>query len=105
MIYLIDNPEATVEELGNFVKGPDFPTGGLILGVEGIKSAYSTGHGRVLMRAKAGIEESKAGRFHIVVTELPFQVNKATLIEKIAEMVKDKRIEGCLLYTSPSPRD
>jgi DNA gyrase subunit A len=94
MIYLIDNPEATVEELGNFVKGPDFPTGGLILGVEGIKSAYSTGHGRVLMRAKAGIEESKAGRFHIVVTELPFQVNKATLIEKIAEMVKDKRIEG-----------
>jgi DNA gyrase subunit A len=75
LIYLIDNPEATVEELGNFVKGPDFPTGGLILGVEGIKSANSTGHGRVLMRAKAAIEESKAGRFHIVVTELPFQVN------------------------------
>jgi DNA gyrase subunit A len=94
MIYLIDNPEATVEELGSFVKGPDFPTGGLILGVEGIKAAYSTGHGRVLMRAKAGIEESKAGRFHIVVTELPFQVNKANLIEKIADLVKEKRIDG-----------
>ncbi len=94
MIYLIDSPEAAVEELANFVKGPDFPTGGLILGTEGIKTAYATGHGRILMRAKAGIEESKAGRFQIVVTELPFQVNKANLIEKIADLVKEKRIEG-----------
>ncbi len=94
IIHLIDNPEATVEELYSFVKGPDFPTGGLILGTEGIKTAYATGHGRVLMRAKAGIEESKGGRFQIIVTELPFQVNKANLIEKIADLVKDKRLEG-----------
>lgn len=94
MIHLIDNPEATVEELYGFVKGPDFPTGGLILGTEGIKTAYATGHGRILMRAKAGIEEVKGGRFHIVVTELPFQINKANLIEKIADLVKEKRIEG-----------
>ncbi|MGI5837446.1 MAG: DNA gyrase subunit A, partial [Chloroflexota bacterium] len=94
MIHLIDNPEASVEDLYAFVKGPDFPTGGLILGTEGIKTAYATGRGRVLMRAKTKIEEARSGRFQIVVTELPFQVNKANLIEKIADMVKDKRIEG-----------
>ncbi|MHB0871569.1 MAG: DNA gyrase subunit A [Chloroflexota bacterium] len=94
MIHLIDNPEAPVEELYQFVKGPDFPTGGLILGTEGIKTAYATGHGRVIMRAKARIEEAKGGRFHVVVTELPFQVNKANLIEKIADLVKEKRIDG-----------
>ncbi len=94
LIHLIENPEATVEELYGFVKGPDFPTGGLILGTEGIKTAYATGRGRVLMRAKTSIEEAKGGRFHIIVTELPFQVNKANLIEKMAEMVKDKRIDG-----------
>ncbi|MGE5619755.1 MAG: DNA gyrase subunit A [Sphingomonadaceae bacterium] len=94
MIHLIDNPEAPVEELYQFVKGPDFPTGGLILGTEGIKTAYATGHGRIIMRAKAKIEEAKGGRFHIVVTELPFQINKANLIERIADMVKEKRIDG-----------
>src|SRR5665647_3494527 len=94
MIYLIDNPEASMEELYQFVKGPDFPTGGLILGTEGIKTAYATGRGRVVMRAQAHIEEARGGRFQIIVNELPFQVNKATLIERIAEMVKDKKIEG-----------
>ena len=94
LIHLIDNPEATVDELSNFVKGPDFPTGGLILGTDGIKTAYATGRGRVVMRAKTRIEEAKGGRFRIIVTELPFQINKANLIEKIAEMVKDRRLEG-----------
>ncbi|HEX9017386.1 MAG TPA: DNA topoisomerase (ATP-hydrolyzing), partial [Chloroflexota bacterium] len=94
LVYLVDNPEAPVEELYGFVKGPDFPTGGMILGTEGIKTAYATGHGRVLMRARTRIEESKGGRYHIIVSELPFQVNKANLIEKIAELVKDKRIDG-----------
>jgi DNA gyrase subunit A len=94
LIVLIDNPEATVEELYEVVKGPDFPTGALILGTEGIKTAYATGRGRVLMRAKTSIEEMKGGRYQVVVTELPFQVNKANLIEKIAELVKEKRIDG-----------
>ncbi len=105
LAYLIENPDATVEELYGFVKGPDFPTGGLILGTEGIKTAYATGRGRVLMRAKTNIEESKGGRFHIIVTELPYQVNKANLIEKIAEMVKDKRIDGISDLRDESDRD
>lgn len=92
--YLVDNPDATVEDLIKFIPGPDFPTGGSILGTEGIISAYSSGRGRILIRAKAHIEEAARGAFHIVVTELPYQVNKARLIERIAELVKDKRIEG-----------
>ncbi|MCL4369882.1 MAG: DNA gyrase subunit A [Chloroflexi bacterium] len=94
LIYIIDNPEAPVEELYNFVKGPDFPTGALILGTEGIKTAYATGRGRIVLRAKTRIEEGRSNRFQIIVTELPFQINKANLIEKIAELVKDKKIEG-----------
>ncbi len=92
--YLIDNPEATVDELLHYIKGPDFPTGGIILGKEGIGSAYATGHGRILVRARAYFEETSAGRGQIIVTELPYQVNKAALIEKIAEMVKDRKISG-----------
>lgn len=92
--YLVDNPDATVEDLIKLIPGPDFPTGGSILGTEGIISAYSSGRGRILIRAKAHIEEAARGAFHIVVTELPYQVNKARLIERIAELVKDKRIEG-----------
>lgn len=92
--HLIDNPDATVEELLNFVPGPDFPTGASILGTEGIVSAYSTGKGRIIMRARAHIEEGNRNAYLIVVTELPYQVNKARLHERIAEMAKERRIEG-----------
>jgi len=93
--YLIDNPEATVDELIQFVKGPDFPTAGIILGQEGIKSAYATGHGRVVVRARAYVGGGpEAGRRQIVVTELPYLTNKAALVERIAELVKNKKITG-----------
>ena len=93
--YLIDNPEATIEELIQFVKGPDFPTGGIILGQEGIKNAYATGHGRVVVQAKAHFGDIPgAGRRQIVVNELPYQTNKAALVSKIAELVKNKKIGG-----------
>ena len=93
--YLIDNPGAAIDELTQFVKGPDFPTAGIILGQEGIKSAYATGHGKIVVRAKARIESiARTGRNQIVVTELPYQTNKASLIEAIAELVKDKKIAG-----------
>lgn len=94
IIYLIDEPEATVEDLNKIIPGPDFPTGASILGTEGIKSAYSTGKGRIILRARAHIEEGARGSFTIVVTELPYQVNKARLHERIAEMAKDRKIEG-----------
>jgi len=93
--FLIDNPGATVDELMQFIKGPDFPTGGIILGQDGICSAYATGHGRIVVRAKAYYEEaSTAGRRQIIITELPYQVNKAALVEKIAELAKDRKITG-----------
>jgi len=93
--YLIDNPEATVDELTQFVKGPDFPTAGIILWGEGIKNAYATGHGKVVVRAKTHLGDVPGvGRRQIVVTELPYQTNKAALVERIAELVKDRRIEG-----------
>jgi len=94
MAFLIDNPEATIDELIKFVPAPDFPTGGIILGREEVRKAYTTGHGRVVIRAKADIEELGKGRNQILVTELPYQTNKAELVEKIANLVKDKRIEG-----------
>ncbi|MEZ4522252.1 MAG: DNA gyrase subunit A [Thermomicrobiales bacterium] len=95
LIHLIDNPEATVEDLNQFVTGPDFPTGGLILGREGIGAAYATGRGRVVMRAKAHIDLSdRVNCYAIYVTELPYQVNKATLIEKIADHVRAGRLQG-----------
>lgn len=94
MCYLIDNPDAEIADLMNYIKGPDFPTGGIIMGRSGIRAAYSTGRGKVIVRAKAEIVEDKNSRFKIIVSELPYQVNKARLIENIAEMVKDKRIEG-----------
>jgi DNA gyrase subunit A len=101
---LIDNPEAAPEELTEFVRGPDFPTAGIILGREGIKSAYATGRGRIVVRAKANIEETSKGRHHIVVTELPYQINKAALVERIAELVKGKRIEGITELRDESDR-
>jgi len=95
VIHLIDHPEANVEDLMAIVHGPDFPTGGTILGREGIAAAYATGRGRVVIRAKAFVEESARGnRYQIVVTELPYQVNKATLLERIAELVKDGKLDG-----------
>ncbi len=93
--YLIDSPEATVDELTQFIKGPDFPTGGIIKGQEGIKSAYATGRGKVVVRARAYLEAiSGSGRHQIVVTELPYQTNKASLVERIAGLVREKRITG-----------
>lgn len=94
VLMLIDNPDASVEELMTVIKGPDFPTGGLIMGTTGIRDAYTTGRGSVKMRAKAHIETMSNGKPRIVVSELPYQVNKARLIEKIAELARDKQIEG-----------
>lgn len=98
LIYLIDHHQE-IDDIGpvdllQFVKGPDFPTGGLIIGVEGIRDAFATGKGRVVVRAKTHIEEMRGGRYRIVVTELPYQVNKARLIERIAALVRNKRIAG-----------
>ncbi|HEX8220648.1 MAG TPA: DNA gyrase subunit A [Chloroflexia bacterium] len=104
-MFLIDNPDATVEELMKFVPGPDFPTGGIIVGNEGIRDAYATGKGRVVMRAKAYIEESRAGRYSVIVTELPFQVNKATLHEKIAELISDDKLPGASIVRDESDRN
>ena len=94
VICMIDNPDCTIDDLMQHIKGPDFPTGGIILGRRGIREAYYTGHGRIEVRAKTNIEEMPNGRSRIVVTEIPYQVNKAKLVEKIAELVHDKRIEG-----------
>jgi len=91
--HLIDNPEATIDDLLKFIKGPDFPTGGVIYNFQEIKNAYATGKGHILMRGIANIEEHKKG-YRIVITELPFQVNKAMLVEKIAELIKNKKING-----------
>lgn len=90
----IDNPEITVEELMHYVKGPDFPTGGIIQGYQGIKDAFETGRGRIVIRSKTDIEVSESGRETIVVTEIPYMVNKREMIEKIAELVENKKIDG-----------
>ena len=92
--YVIDHPDATLEEIMQFIKGPDFPTAGIIMGQSGIKAAYATGRAKITVRARAEIVEEKNGKYKIIVTELPYQVNKARLVESIADMVKDKRIEG-----------
>jgi DNA gyrase subunit A len=94
IILLIDNPESTVEDLIKILPGPDFPTAGLILGTEGIMNAYSTGRGHITLRAKAHIEEAARGAYNIIVTELPYQVNKARLQERMAELAKERKIEG-----------
>ena len=92
--HMIDNPDCTVEDLMQFIKGPDFPTGAVILGKNGIHEAYRTGRGRIIVRAKTEIEPMSASRDRIVVTEIPYMVNKARLVEKIAELVHEKRLEG-----------
>ncbi|MBV9231409.1 MAG: DNA gyrase subunit A, partial [Chloroflexi bacterium] len=92
--HLIDHPDATTEDLSRIVRGPDFPTGGIIQGREGIRNTYANGRGRVVIRARTQIEESERGRMSIVTTELPYQVNKAELVKKIAELARDKKIDG-----------
>lgn len=94
MCYYIDNPEASLEELMQYIKGPDFPTAGIVMGRAGIRAAYGTGRGKIIVRARTEISETKNGRYQIVVSELPYQVNKRRLIESIADLVKDKKIEG-----------
>ncbi len=104
-LYLIDDPDATTKDLMKIVKGPDFPTAGLIIGKEGIRDAYRTGRGSIKMRARTSIEKLQNGKSRIVVTELPYQVNKARLIEKIADLVRDKTIEGITDLRDESDRE
>ena len=122
----IDDPNLSIDDLMQYMKGPDFPTGGLIIGSNGVRSAFHTGRGSVLMRARTHFEDIVNGRKAVVITEIPYQVNKSRMIERIAEIANDKTVEGisdlrdesdrqglrvvvelknCLLYTSPSPRD
>lgn len=102
---LIDNPDAELSDLMEYIKGPDFPTGAQIMGRSGIRAAYATGRGKIIVRAKAEIEEQKNGRFKIIVSELPYQVNKARLIESIADLAKEKRIEGITNIEDHSDRN
>ena len=103
--HLLDNPEATVEDLLQFVQGPDFPTGGLIFNRNDIIQAYATGKGGIVMRGIAEVVENKSGNFQIVISEIPYQVNKAALVEKIAELVKDKKLEGIKDLRDESDKD
>ncbi|NMB26729.1 MAG: DNA gyrase subunit A [Tissierellia bacterium] len=105
IIMIIENPEADIEDLMTVIKGPDFPTGAMMMGKDGIKSAFKTGRGKIKLRAVAEIEEYSKGRNKIVVTEIPYQVNKARLIEKIAELVRDKKLEGISDLRDESDRD
>lgn len=105
VIATIDNPEIELDELMKYIKAPDFPTGALIMGREGIKKAYATGRGNVVIRAKAEIENMSGNRQRIVITEIPYQVNKAALIEKIADLVKEKKIEGISDLRDESDRE
>ena len=105
LVALIENPKIQTEELMVFIKGPDFPTAGLIMGLDGLKEAYETGRGKIKMRARAHIESNKKGKNSIVVTEVPYQTNKANLVEKIADLVRDKRIEGISDLRDESDKD
>jgi len=105
LVALIDNKNLTTVELMEHIKGPDFPTAGLILGVDGLKQAYETGRGKIKMRARAHIETTKSGKDNIVITEMPYQVNKAKLIEKIADLARDKRIQGITELRDESDKD
>ena len=105
IVALIDNPDITIDELMEYIPGPDFPTGAQIMGVSGIRAAYHTGRGKLRVRARAEIEDWKENRQRIIVTEIPYGVNKARLIEKIAELVHDKRIEGISDLRDESDRD
>jgi DNA gyrase subunit A len=104
IIYLLDNSEATTEDLSRIIRGPDFPTGGIIQGREGIRNCYANGRGRIVVRARTEFEESERGRISIITTELPYQVNKAELVKKIAELARDKKIEGIAEVRDESDR-
>ncbi|MBQ8603415.1 MAG: DNA gyrase subunit A [Oscillospiraceae bacterium] len=103
--YLVDHPDAEFSELMELIPGPDFPTGGIIMGRSGIRSAYATGRGKITLRGRAVIEEKANGRYQIIVTEIPYMVNKARLIERIADLVKEKRLEGISDLNDESDRD
>jgi DNA gyrase subunit A len=105
LVELIDNPNAEIEDLMKHVKGPDFPTSGKVLGLEGIKDAYSTGRGKVKMQGRAYTEIPDRGRSKIIITELPYQVNKANLVEKVAELSRDKKVEGIAEIRDESDKD
>ncbi|MFZ2189589.1 MAG: DNA gyrase subunit A [Candidatus Magasanikiibacteriota bacterium] len=105
IIALIDNPKVSVEELVDFIKGPDFPTGGIIYNKQDIATAFATGKGGIIVRAKTDIQETKNGLFRIIVSEVPYQVNKATLIEKIATLVQEKKIDGIKDLRDESNKD
>jgi len=105
IIFLLDNPDAAIKELMKFVKGPDFPTAGIICGRDGFVSAYNTGRGKVIIRARALIEQQKANREAIIITELPYQVNKANLISTIADMVQNKQVDGITDIRDESDKD
>ncbi|MEO0049937.1 MAG: DNA gyrase subunit A, partial [candidate division WOR-3 bacterium] len=105
LVALIDNPEITTAELMRYVKGPDFPTGGSVVGVEGIRQAYETGRGSFTVRGRVVFEEVKAGRDRLVITEIPYQVNKASLVERIAELVREKKIQGVADLRDESDRE
>src|SRR6266487_1189512 len=102
--YLIEHPDATTEELSRIIRGPDFPTGGIIQGREGVRNMYANGRGRIVVRARTHIEESERGRMSIITTELPYQVNKAELVKKIAELARDKKIDGIAEVRDESDR-
>lgn len=105
IVHLLDNPEATIKDLMKFVKGPDFPTGGIICGREGIADAYNTGRGKVIIRAKASVEQQKANREAIIINEIPYQVNKANLIAAIADQVQNKQVDGITDIRDESDKD
>ncbi len=105
IIAYIDNNEITISELMNYIKAPDFPTGGIIYGYEGVKNAFETGHGRIVIRGKVTVEETPSGRERIIVTELPYQVNKADMIKKTADLVNEKKIEGIADINDESDRN
>src|SRR5690625_3844789 len=104
-LALSKDPDITIEELMEYLPGPDFPTAGIIIGRSGIRKAYETGRGSITMRAKVDVEEDANGKTSIIVTEIPYQVNKARLVEKIAELVREKRIEGITDLRDESSRD
>lgn len=105
IIHLIENPHATIEDITDIIKGPDFPTGGIIYDVAAIKNAYATGRGGVVVRGKTEIEETKTGAFRIVISEIPYRVNKATMLERMADLVRDKKLEGIKDIRDESDKD
>ena len=103
--HLIDHPEAELGELMQYIHGPDFPTGGIIMGRSGIRAAYATGRGKITLRSKTEIEEMRNGRERIIVREIPYMVNKTRLIESIVQVVKDKRVDGISYINDESDRE